>query len=176
MHTDTWKHAEAEIARRMGGVRIPINGRRGPDCDVPYFALEVKHGYQIPKRIRTWMQQAIDAAEATHDPRPPAVAMHAHGDDYSETLVAFRLKDLPLIERLIAERLAREGLREAPPVVDRGQALQLFEEVGNVLQGEVRQDQTLQAGGEGGEHGRGEDETARPTDWQGSQSSVQPVG
>lgn len=115
MHTNTWKQAEREIASRMGGTRIPINGRKGPDCDVPYFALEVKHGHQIPKRVQEWMDQAEVAAGVNDDPRPPAIAMHPHGADYGETIIAFRLKDLALLEQLIrTERYVQEDAHVLP--------------------------------------------------------------
>ena len=51
----SWKHAERVIARILGGERIPVNGRTGPDATPPALSVQVKHrqtipGYMLPSR------------------------------------------------------------------------------------------------------------------------------
>jgi hypothetical protein len=51
----SWKRAERVIARILGGERIPVNGRRGPDATPPALSVQVKHretipGYMLPSR------------------------------------------------------------------------------------------------------------------------------
>lgn len=114
-NSDTWKSFESFIGRFLTALhgrakpsrRVPVTGRtRGdaPDVDDPVFAIEAKHGRQIPKLLLTAMAQA-DAAAAFYlkrdeGERIPMVVMHPHGGRNEESLVIFRIKDLPRIIRL----------------------------------------------------------------------------
>jgi hypothetical protein len=51
----SWKHAERIIAGMLGGARIPVNGRTGPDATPPALSVQIKHreaipGYMLPSR------------------------------------------------------------------------------------------------------------------------------
>lgn len=86
-----WKAVELAICKLFGGSRSGPVGKDGPDCkDTGMFAVQVKHGKQIPKRIQAFMCQTIaDSPEGMI----PTLVMHAYGTSIDESLVVFRLKD-----------------------------------------------------------------------------------
>lgn len=84
--------------------RVPVTGRtRGdaPDVDDPDFAVECKHGRHVPKLLVAAMAQSQAAREhylkRDEGDRIPMVVMHPHGGRYEDSLVIFRIKDLPQI-------------------------------------------------------------------------------
>ena len=85
----TWKHAERQIARRLGGSRVPVSGRAGqPDIAHQWLAVEVKHRRRLPQ----WLTMALAQAERAARPgQLPVAILHQHGDRYSESLVVLRL-------------------------------------------------------------------------------------
>jgi len=105
MPPPTWKSAERAICRALGGDRQPITGRQGPDgnADVPYFALEIKHGNQCPIKPWKFMEQALIGVEQVGDERVPAIAMHRLNMSYGDTLICFRLRDFEKLVSLIRE-------------------------------------------------------------------------
>jgi len=44
----SWKYAERRVARMLGGERIPVNGRTGPDATPAALSVQVKHRETIP--------------------------------------------------------------------------------------------------------------------------------
>ena len=75
----TWKAVEREVARRLGGRRVPITGRqRGdvPDVEHPVWSVEVKHRRVLPGWLHTAMSQAICAVR---DDQVPIVVLHEAG-------------------------------------------------------------------------------------------------
>ena len=89
--TSTWKNIERAICKIFGGSRSGPVGKDGPDCaGTTPFAIQVKHGKQIPKGIQKFMQQTIaDCPKG----QIPTLVMHAHGTSIDESLVVMRLKD-----------------------------------------------------------------------------------
>ena len=86
-----WKRAEREIARRIGGERVPITGRtRGsaPDIAHPWLSVECKQRRRLPEWIRDAMSQA--KASARGDQLPVAI-LHESGSPYSSALVVLEL-------------------------------------------------------------------------------------
>jgi len=53
MPDKTWKQAERKIAALLGGIRIPLLGRKGSDLDTPVFFVEVKHRKSIAPHLWT---------------------------------------------------------------------------------------------------------------------------
>jgi hypothetical protein len=87
----TWKHAERQIAKRLGGRRVPVPGRAGlPDVAHPWLSVEVKHRRRLPQ----WLTMAMEQAErsATRGQLPLAV-VHEAGTRYGQSLVLLRLAD-----------------------------------------------------------------------------------
>ena len=87
----TWKAVELAICRIFGGERAGAVGKDGPDCcgTAPY-AVQVKHGKQVPKTIQTWMEQASrDATQGSL----PVLVMHPHGEAIEDSLVVMRLRE-----------------------------------------------------------------------------------
>ena len=104
-----WKAVERNIARLLGGVRVPVSGRqRGdqPDIEHPQFSVEVKSRNTIPQ----WLCEAVEqaTASATED-RVPLVVLHQNGRRYADALVVVRLADF---QRLTSQDLAET---ESPP-------------------------------------------------------------
>jgi len=87
----TWKTVELHICRMFGGKRSGPVGKDGPDCECTGdFAVQIKHGEQIPATIQKWMAQTErDAPKGSL----PTLVMHAYGKSIGDSLVVFRLKD-----------------------------------------------------------------------------------
>jgi len=89
----SWKRTEREVARRLGGRRVPVSGRqRGdvPDVEHPLWSVEVKHWAQLPARVLDAMSQARAAAR---DGQVPVVVLHAAGGHHDGDLVVLRMED-----------------------------------------------------------------------------------
>ncbi len=89
MAEKAWKRAERAIADHLGGQRIPITGRAGPDVVSDWLAVEVKTRKALPK----WLVEAVAQAVSGADGRLPIVVLHALGQRYSDALVIMRLAD-----------------------------------------------------------------------------------
>ncbi len=91
MTTSTWKHAERQIAKRLGARRVGPTGQATPDIEVgDWLLVEVKHRKNLP----VWLLDALEQVEqhATEAQLPIAV-LHAHGMPYDHSLVVLRLDD-----------------------------------------------------------------------------------
>ena len=95
-----WKRDESEIARLLGGERVPVTGRqRGyrPDVDHPWLSLEIKSWASLPQRVAEAMDQAEKAAayakrREQRDKLPIAV-IHGKSTHRGNSLVVMRLDD-----------------------------------------------------------------------------------
>jgi len=67
-----WKRQEREIAKALGGVRLPNIGRGQPDVRAPGWAIQVKTRAELPG----WLWAAVDQAERDAGPdEAPAVVL-----------------------------------------------------------------------------------------------------
>jgi hypothetical protein len=75
----------------FGGERSGPVGKDGPDCcGTEPFAVQVKHGKQIPKKIQKYMEQTVgDCPEGLI----PTLVMHPYGRSIDDSLVVIPLKD-----------------------------------------------------------------------------------
>jgi len=95
-----WKRDESEIARLLGGERVPVTGRqRGyqPDVSHPWLSVEVKSFAALPQRVADAMDQAEKAAawakrREQRDKLPIAV-IHGKRTHRGKSLVVMRLDD-----------------------------------------------------------------------------------
>ena len=88
-----WKATEREVAKRLGGRRVPITGRqRGdvPDVAHPVWSVEVKHRRVLPSWLHTAMSQAICAVR---DDQVPIVVLHEAGRLHDGDYVVVRMRD-----------------------------------------------------------------------------------
>lgn len=89
----TWKEVERQIARLLGGERVPVTGRQrgsAPDIKHPWLSLEVKHRKTLP----SWLQDAMCQAQASRTgDQLPAVILHGHRMEYRHSMVVLRLDD-----------------------------------------------------------------------------------
>jgi len=88
-HSSTWKHAEREIARRLGMERNGATGQATPDAENNWLAVEVKHGKQVPKFPFSAMAQA----QRNAGDKLAVVVLHPEGAPYDASLVCIRLAD-----------------------------------------------------------------------------------
>lgn len=97
----TWKHGERMVAKILTDLgfgeseRVPVTGRtRGsaPDIRNPRFSIEQKHRKTLPKLVTGAFDQAIKSIRGN---QIPIVILHEHGDQYLDSLVVVRLRDLP---------------------------------------------------------------------------------
>jgi Holliday junction resolvase len=58
-----WKRCEREVARLLGGERLPNTGRRGPDVVAGPWACEVKLRSRLPLWLERALHQVAVAAE-----------------------------------------------------------------------------------------------------------------
>ena len=93
-----WKQAERNIARLLGGRRVPVSGRqRGfpdgvppPDIEHPVLSIEVKSRNQLPR----WLEDALRQAElSATEGRLPVAVLHEDRRRYRDGLVLLRLGD-----------------------------------------------------------------------------------
>ena len=93
MADKTWKANEREIAKRLGGKRVPITGRiRGsaPDIEHEWLSLEVKHRKALP----AWLHDAMDqAVKSKVGEQLPTVVLHQNRQNHDEDFVVMRLAD-----------------------------------------------------------------------------------
>ena len=89
---ETRTQAEREVARRLGGRRVPAPARRGaPDVEHRRLAVEVKHWPALP----SWLRGALAAARRTaRDGKVPVAVLHERGRPYDDALCVLRLADL----------------------------------------------------------------------------------
>jgi hypothetical protein len=73
-----WKRHERQVARLLGGQRLPNTGRRGPDALSPIWSIEVKTRRSLPRWLLEAVHQAQEGARATGR-LPLVVLVHAPG-------------------------------------------------------------------------------------------------
>jgi hypothetical protein len=95
-----WKRDESEIARLLGGERVPVTGRqRGyqPDVSHPWLAIECKSVANLPQGVAKAMDQAEAAAAwAKHREQRnklPIAVIHGKSTHRGNSLVVMRLDD-----------------------------------------------------------------------------------
>ena len=89
----SWKRSEREVAKRLGGRRVPVSGRgRGdvPDIDHELFSVEVKHWSAFPVKLLKAMEQAVAAKKGD---RVPLVVLHKADTHHDLDLCIMFLKD-----------------------------------------------------------------------------------
>ena len=92
MQRSSWKRAERAIARILGGTRIPVTGRKGPDVAHPTLSVEVKSRTDLPQYLWEWLGQAADGADES---KVPVVVLHRAGKSHlGDDLVVLRLADM----------------------------------------------------------------------------------
>jgi hypothetical protein len=94
----TWKKVELEVARRLGGNRLPITGRiRGsaPDGETAWLCIEVKHRKTLPKWLHNAMEQAVLSVLSKEDRQHkiPIVVLHEKYKAHDENFVIMRQQD-----------------------------------------------------------------------------------
>lgn len=89
MSDKRWKRAEREIARRVGGLRLPASGLEAPDVIAPGLSVEVKDRNRLP----AWLKDAMVQAERQAPLGSlPIVVLHEAGQRYDDALVVLRLR------------------------------------------------------------------------------------
>lgn len=99
----SWKRDELLIMRRLGGERIPVNGRRTsskgyqPDGEHPWLAVSIKSRKAGLVVIQSMMSQAVKAAQwikrREGKDKLPLGVYHVVGTHYDNALVVMRLAD-----------------------------------------------------------------------------------
>jgi hypothetical protein len=107
MADKTWKACERSIAALFGTVRIPPavfgqradRGSHAPDAETDRLALQIKHGYNCPTYLRTWL---TGIKKNTPAGKTGVVVWHPTGARFEDSLVILRAVDFA-------------GLVQAPP-------------------------------------------------------------
>jgi hypothetical protein len=90
---ERWKRTEREVAKHIGGRRVPITGRgRGdvPDIAHTWLSPEVKCRGVVP----AWLEEAlVQAKAAAKQDQLPVAIIHKVGQEHADDLVVLRLKD-----------------------------------------------------------------------------------
>ena len=94
-----WKSCERKVAEILGGVRVPVTGRRRgatPDVEHATLSIEVKSRKTLP----AWLLDALEQARAaSEDGRPPVAVLHQDRQQYADSLCVLRLEDLAKLVR-----------------------------------------------------------------------------
>lgn len=77
MTDPAWKRFERRWAERIGGTRIPTNGRGALDVDHPVWASECKYRKSLP----AWLTKAFRQCKAASEGRLPVVPILLAGQD-----------------------------------------------------------------------------------------------
>ena len=83
----TWKASELRVARLLGGRRCHFEDS---DVEAGGWAVEVKHGKQIPRTVLKWWEQA---ERNTTEGKRPLLVLHPPRVRYEDSLVVLRLGD-----------------------------------------------------------------------------------
>lgn len=109
MSDKTWKAVERQVARLLGGSRVPVSGRQrgfAPDILHETLSLEVKHRKDIPD----WLLDAMNQAELSkRDDQIPTVVLHKKGMKFENSLTVVRLSSMMgLLEKIrtLEERIS----------------------------------------------------------------------
>lgn len=86
----TWKAAELAIARLLNSRRCHYEG---PDVDCAEWAVEVKHGRQIPRTVLKWWEQAQKNTPAG---KRPLLVLHPLGTRYEDSLAIVKISELKI--------------------------------------------------------------------------------
>jgi hypothetical protein len=87
-----WKHQEQRIAGALATSLIANNGARRSDMEARQCGVEVKTMKAIPARVRTAMEQSVDACEKTSKV-PVVVLNHPRIGKKPLRLVVMRFED-----------------------------------------------------------------------------------
>ena len=95
-----WKRDESEIARLVGGERVPVTGRQrgyAPDIEHSWLAIEGKSWANLPQRVADAMDQAEKAAAFAKQrqgvEKLPVAILHGKSSHRDNSLVVLRLDD-----------------------------------------------------------------------------------
>ena len=88
-----WKKFEREVARRLGGKRIPVTGldRAGADVDAGAFKVQCKLRRNVPAYLTRWLDGIT--MTAAHTGSTGIVVWRAPNTLNSNALVILRLSD-----------------------------------------------------------------------------------
>lgn len=90
--TSSWKRDERMLAARIGGQRVPVNGRgESSDIEHPWLAVECKRRKDVPQ----WLTDAMKQAKLgnVNGDKLPVVLVHQAGKAYDNALVVMALSD-----------------------------------------------------------------------------------
>ena len=87
-----WKRLERDVAKKLGGQRIPVTGVRA-DADVltPLFACQVKSRARLPKWLPEWLSGVTYTAAMTG--RTGILVLHTPGQELDDAVVCLRMRD-----------------------------------------------------------------------------------
>jgi hypothetical protein len=94
-HPETWKALEREVAKKLGGKRIPCSGSGEIKGDVLHRKLYIECKYRdkfpsLNKMIDTWLRDSIEEAEREN--KIPILAIKRKGK--GQIFILMRIEDL----------------------------------------------------------------------------------
>ena len=94
MTDKAWKAFERRVAKKMGGIRIPVTGaREGADVAGGPFVYQCKLRRGMPSYLRQWLRGIVGAAERNADEVTGVVVWKEPGGRDDDSVVVLRLKD-----------------------------------------------------------------------------------
>lgn len=89
-----WKNDERAVARILGGIRVPINGRgQAPDVRHARFAIEVKRTLRRIALVDRALAQAAEAKTVSGSDILPLAVIHYTGTHMKSARVIMTLGD-----------------------------------------------------------------------------------
>jgi hypothetical protein len=99
-----WKAVERNVAKLLGGERIPVTGEReGMDVRTPIFAVQVKHGRKRPSYLRTWLDGIRDAGKRGGG-RLGIVVWITNGEGANDGIVMMQASEFAALAAELLER------------------------------------------------------------------------
>ena len=101
MADQNWKRLEREVARKLGGRRVPVTGlgRAEADVDGGPFQYQVKLGRRMPSYLHEWVDGI--ALTAKRKGATGVVIWKQPGERVDDSIVLMKLKDWQHVKEFI---------------------------------------------------------------------------
>ena len=93
MSDRNWKRFERDVAKAVGGVRVPVTGldRAAADVDAGPFQIQVKLGRRMPGYLKKWLDGITETAKRKG--ATGIVVWKQPGERVDDSVVILRLAD-----------------------------------------------------------------------------------
>lgn len=113
----TWKRLEREVAKELGGVRIPCSGNAGLEGDVLHDHLHIEAKLREKLKIHTWYQKAREDSLKMKIKKPVALALKMKGKH--TTYIVMDIQDFKQFLNIKTEGENADTTRKDKPEIEK---------------------------------------------------------